>query len=164
MALKEQYGVKIGWKEMSSIYDTFRRKYRGSQLTREQFYAGFRDMGITDEAMLEQYFNAFDYDGNGTVSFEEFVCGLSILRHGTMEERLDMAFKAFDADGSGFIEPAELTSLFRATCGLSEEAAYNLAEKTFAEIDLDNDGRLSYEEFKVGVLRNQILVNAFWAA
>jgi Ca2+-binding EF-hand superfamily protein len=49
-------------------------------LNKSQFAAGFREItGSADPDMIDQFFNAFDYDKDGQVDFRDFACGLGVL-------------------------------------------------------------------------------------
>ncbi|MGH0129740.1 UNVERIFIED_CONTAM: hypothetical protein FKN15_039720 [Acipenser sinensis] len=48
-------------------------------------------------------FNAFDTDHNGSVSFEDFVSGLSILLRGSVQEKLNWAFNLYDINKDGYV-------------------------------------------------------------
>jgi Ca2+-binding EF-hand superfamily protein len=58
------------------------------QVNREQFESGMNALGITDPLIIEQNFSAFDQNKDGLIDFREFVCGLSTVLRGDMEERL----------------------------------------------------------------------------
>ena len=49
-------------------------------------------------------FNALDKTRTGKVDFCDFVCGMSVLQHGTVEERLKFAFLAYDVDHNNGID------------------------------------------------------------
>ena len=60
---------------------------------------------------------------------------------------MDRAFCIFDSDGNGFVSRAELKRVFEGgslTTGHSEE----LWDAIIEEVDKDNDGMISREEFK----------------
>lgn len=113
---------------MPSIYNFFMSKGKGS-LSVEEFKDGFRcaarmraprvwcallvphaavgvrsQNGVQSEATLDAAFAAFDQDGDGTLSFEEVVCGLALLTSGSMDDRIRVAFSAFDVDKNGVID------------------------------------------------------------
>lgn len=58
-------------------------------------------------------------------------------------------FDAFDADGSGSIDSKELVTILNQ---LNIENAEAVASELIAEVDADHNGKISYEEFKKGVL------------
>jgi len=48
-------------------------------------------------------FNAFDKDRNGSIRFEDFVIGLSVLLRGSVTEKLNWAFNLYDINKDGYI-------------------------------------------------------------
>ncbi|MBN3297890.1 CSEN protein, partial [Amia calva] len=48
-------------------------------------------------------FNAFDIDRSGSIRFEDFVIGLSVLLRGTVTEKLNWAFNLYDINKDGYI-------------------------------------------------------------
>ncbi len=50
----------------------------------------------------------FDKNKDGSISFEEFITGLSSLYSNDEEAKLRFAFKVYDIDGDGFISNGEL--------------------------------------------------------
>ncbi|RLN77040.1 hypothetical protein BBJ28_00008459, partial [Nothophytophthora sp. Chile5] len=104
----------------------------------------------------------FDEDHNGSVDFCELSSGLSVLCGGSREEKVRAAFALYDFNQDGFISLDEmvryLSSVFKvlyetspgtdAKLGvLPEELATITAEQCFLEADLNQDGKLSFDEF-----------------
>jgi Ca2+-binding EF-hand superfamily protein len=52
-----------------------------------------------------------------------------------------------DRDGSGTIEPEEIMNYLIAENGLGEEEAAQLTEEIMSNLDQNNDGMISLEEF-----------------
>ncbi|KAL1504729.1 hypothetical protein AB1Y20_008507 [Prymnesium parvum] len=65
------------------------------------------------------------------------------------EAELRQAFDCFDKDGSGSIDRAELSSLM-SSLGIS--LLDDELERLYAEMDIDGDGSISFEEFRTGML------------
>ncbi len=51
-------------------------------------------------------FNALDKSRTGKIDFSDFVCGISVLQHGSVEEKLKFAFLAYDVDHNAGIDKA----------------------------------------------------------
>ena len=64
------------------------------------------------------------------------------------DEELKAAFAVFDADGSGHITKEEITKL-------CEELGVDASKKEINDLmesaDADNDGKISYDEFKAAL-------------
>ena len=113
--------------------------------------------------IMDRLFDLFDTDGDGYVDSAELTSGLTVLCGGSRDEKVKAAFALYDANGDGFISLEEmiqyLTSVFKVvyetqpntvqkTQGATpEELAIVTAEQIFIDADLNNDGRLSLEEF-----------------
>ncbi|KAI5658094.1 hypothetical protein M9H77_26887 [Catharanthus roseus] len=90
--------------------------------------------------------DAADADGNGMLSVEEFVTIAVHLKRLDNDELLTLAFKQFDKNHSGFIEFEELReSLLDEHLGPNND---QVVKDIIFDADLDNDGRISYNEFK----------------
>lgn len=57
---------------------------------------------------VEQLFKIVDKDASGRVTFEEFFQFVTLLVHGTEEEKAVMLFDLYDIDGNGFVDLDEL--------------------------------------------------------
>ncbi len=80
--------------------------------------------------------------------------GLAKLAAGTSEEhKLDFAFNIYDVNKDGFISNGDLYSVMKMMVGdnLSPEQLQQLVDRQMCQADRDNDGKLSYEEFKLAV-------------
>ncbi len=93
----------------------------------------------------------FDEDGGGDVDFQEFVSGLSAFSSkGNKEEKLRFAFKVYDIDRDGYISNGELFIVLKMMVGsnLKDQQLQQIVDKTIMEADLDQDGKISFEEFQ----------------
>merc|ERR1711971_1473421 len=92
----------------------------------------------------------------GTVSFIEFLLGLSKLAAGTSEEeKLLFAFHIYDVNKDNYISNGDLFQVMKMMVGdnLGEVQLQQLVDRQMVIADLDGDGKLSFEEFK-GAVRN----------
>ncbi|XP_028999117.1 Kv channel-interacting protein 4 isoform X3 [Betta splendens] len=101
-------------------------------------------------------FNAFDTDHNGSVSFEDFVMGLSILLRGTVQEKLNWAFNLYDINKDGYITKEEMLDIMKAIYDmmgkctypvLKEETPRQHVEVFFQKMDKNRDGVVTIDEF-----------------
>jgi calcium-dependent protein kinase len=89
-----------------------------------------------------------DSNGSGTVDYSEFIMACSNVNDILTNENLLAAFKVFDADNSNSITFKEIISVL----GLSYEKNQSEIEefkRILEDIDLDGNGEISFEEFKV---------------
>ena len=65
-------------------------------------------IGITDEALCQRIFEAWDYDRCGAVSLTEFVHALVLVLRGTATDKLNLVFRIADIDCDGCIGRGDL--------------------------------------------------------
>lgn len=71
---------------------------------------------VTEEAILERMWMTWERGaagGEGSLRFESWVKGLSVLLKGNMEERIGYCFKVYDLNNDGFITREEMFLLLR---------------------------------------------------
>jgi len=104
-------------------------------------------------------FKVFDEDGNGYISFTEFITALSITSRGTLDEKLEWAFKLYDVDKSGFITRDHMLLIVKSIYSMvgkmvdlpdDENTPEKRVNKIFTKMDINQDYELSLEEFKEG--------------
>lgn len=156
----------FGKAELEQLYnDWVKNASADGQVNRQQFETGMIALGITDPLIIEQNFSAFDQNRDGLIDFREFVCGLSTVLRGDMEERLRFMFRSYDLADRGYLTRDEIYKIFHASLVTSDGKAASdseirrQVESTFAEIDANGDGRLTYDEFKYAVETQKLLIN-----
>lgn len=131
---------------------------------------------IADTPFEERLFCLLDKDKSGSIDAQEFLEGMAVIVKGTPEEKLRLTFRAYDLNGDDQISKEELVEIFKQAwltglCVLlstnemgededskaktakemedfSHELSQKFAEKAFSHLDKNNDGFLSFEEFK----------------
>ncbi|KAK4104836.1 calcineurin regulatory subunit B [Parathielavia hyrcaniae] len=106
---------------------------------------------ISSNPLATRMIAIFDEDGGGDVDFQEFVSGLSAFSSkGNKEQKLRFAFKVYDIDRDGYISNGELFIVLKMMVGnnLKDQQLQQIVDKTIMEADLDNDGKISFEEFQ----------------
>ncbi|WOL00545.1 hypothetical protein Cni_G09258 [Canna indica] len=96
---------------------------------------------------LDRMMREVDADGDGFISFAEFV---ELNTPPAVEEDLRLAFAFFDIDRSGSISADELAHVLQ---GIGEGASLAQCRRMIDGVDLDGDGLVSFEEFKVMMTR-----------
>jgi Ca2+-binding EF-hand superfamily protein len=92
---------------------------------------------------VARVFKAADSDGDGAISFDEFVAAMEKVQLG-QEEEWKIAFEAFDTDGSGSIEPKE----FEEACKkIGIALSKTDIEVLMDEFDKDDNKRIDFKEF-----------------
>ncbi len=98
--------------------------------------------------------NEIDQDGNGCISFNEFVYLMTKNVHedGDIEEEIREAFRVFDREGNGFIT---VPDLFQVLTTLGDKLTEEESEELISEADIDGDGNVNYEEFVTMLLHKK---------
>ena len=129
----------------------------------QKVYRHFFTEGDSTE-FAKHVFRTFDSNKDNTIDFKEFMCGLSITKYGTKEQKLTWAFNMTDIDSSGEIVEDELRTVIRSIYHLmghncdgkqlfpKEDKAIlppadKLADHLFKKIDLNSDGQITLDEF-----------------
>ncbi|XP_037638371.1 Kv channel-interacting protein 2 isoform X5 [Sebastes umbrosus] len=118
-------------------------------------YSQFFPQG--DSSMYAHFlFEAFDTNKNGSVSFEDFVFGLSIILRGTINDRLNWAFNLYDLNKDGCITKEEMLDIMKSIYDMMGKYTYpNMqddvprehVESFFQKMDRNKDGVVTIEEF-----------------
>lgn len=66
---------------------------------------------------MRRVVNIFDKNKDGTISFEEFVNGLSSLYGNDEESKIRFAFRVYDMDDDGYITNGELFNVLKMMVG-----------------------------------------------
>lgn len=157
---------KFSRKELQIMYRGFKQECPTGIVDEDTFkeiYSRFFPQGDSD-SYAHYVFNTFDHDGNGTLSFEEFVIGLSVLARGTMTERLEWAFNLYDINRDGLISREEMLNIISAIYELMgrfcepsvyENTTRDHVEMVFQKMDLNKDGVITLEEFMDSCRRDE---------
>jgi calcium-binding protein CML len=90
-----------------------------------------------------------DSDGDGLLGFDDFVKFVDGVKEEDKVNDLKEAFKLYDMDGSGCITPR---SLKRMLSRLGDSRSIDECQLMISKFDLDEDGKISFDEFKVMML------------
>merc|ERR1712228_191309 len=107
-----------------------------------------------DASKMEKHvFRAYDTNNDGYIDFVEFMVIFYIMADGSPEEVLGKIFRVFDVNSDGSITNKEMKRLVKDMYGLLKTEDPNIAAKdmiaksAFAEMDKNEDGKVSLEEF-----------------
>jgi len=107
-----------------------------------------------DASKMEKHvFRIYDTNNDGYVDFVEFMIVFFILSDGAPEDVLTKIFRLFDVNSDGKITKKELTRLVKDMYGLLKRDDPNvnavdlIAKSAFAEMDKNEDGKVTTEEF-----------------
>ena len=96
------------------------------------------------------------------LDFREFICSLSLTTRGKIEDKLRFAFKIYDVNNDNKISFSEMKCIIRCCQGMRNNYDNRLSDenlkKFFDESDLNDDGLLSYNEFKSCSMKNPLFL------
>ncbi|XP_053317810.1 dual oxidase 1-like [Spea bombifrons] len=120
------------------------------ELSRTEFA---ESLGLKPHSMfVESMFSLADEDGNGYLSFREFLNILVILMKGSPKEKSRLMFTMYDIDGNGFLSKEEFFTMLKSfieisnNC-LSKDQAEQVIESMFKEAGFENKTELTWEDF-----------------
>ncbi|KAK6787898.1 hypothetical protein RDI58_016423 [Solanum bulbocastanum] len=97
---------------------------------------------------IKQMFYKMDTDKNGNLSFQELKDGLYMMDQTVAEPELHLLMDAADVDGNGMLNCEEFVTMAVHLQSLAPQNDQVINDIIF-DADLDKDGRISYQDFKV---------------
>ena len=147
--LVHNFAPKDELDELKKIFFAFDKNGDG-KLSKEEFVKGLSNNNTSLNSILKRdssikdLLKNIDSDNNGYISFEEFLIASINKEKILTEKNLKMAFDVFDRDKSGGICQNELKYILGE---YNVNAKEHLWQKMIQQIDLNQDGQISYEEF-----------------
>jgi len=93
-------------------------------------------------------FKVYDVNKDGSISWHEYVCAMSLVTRGSMDEKVALVFHSFDENGDGKVSKEELAKAVRL---FSEDGAAFFVDKVFKACDTDRNGTIDVTEFNTWV-------------
>ncbi|XP_072201624.1 dual oxidase 2 isoform X2 [Excalfactoria chinensis] len=120
------------------------------ELSRAEFAEA---LGLKANSMfVDSMFSLADKDGNGYISFREFLDILVVFMKGSSEEKSKLMFRMYDIDENGFLSKEEFLRMLRSfieisnNC-LSREQAEQVTESMFHVSGFQDRDELTWEDF-----------------
>ena len=143
--ISSQFDIQKEENDLKEIFKSLDTTGKG-QLTRAVFTEKLIELyGENDgKYYADKIFSNLDLDGSGQISYDEFLSSMISSKKIVTDERLEKAFKMFDKDNSGKLSVHEIISVF----GGDEDSW----KKVIEQIDLNEDGEVDFNEFKLMML------------
>ena len=165
-------------KEIRDAFESFVKEHSKGQMKPKDFRALMSSaLPKKDASKMEKHvFRIYDTNNDGHVDFVEFMVVYTIMAGGTEEEVLTKifrylindhytmkgfnfgSFRLFDVNSDGVISKKEMSRLVKDMYGLLKRedpnvsAAELIAKSAFAEMDENEDGKISLKEFSTACL------------
>ena len=107
-----------------------------------------------DSLFVEQMFQLIDQDGNGFISFREFLNMIVIFAKGSPEDKIKLMFDMYDVDKSGQLSREEFRKMLKAmmelvNASVSPDQMDGLIDSMFTSAGFQNKQELTLEDFNV---------------
>lgn len=108
-----------------------------------------------DALFVRKMFNIVDKDGDGRISFQEFLDTVVLFSRGNTDDKLRIIFDMCDNDRNGLIDKGELSEMLRSlveiarTTSLSDRQVTELIDGMFRDAGLRAKESLTYQDFKL---------------
>lgn len=137
--------------EASSVVNRH-RDVLACELSREEF-ADAMSMK-PDSLFVEQMFQLIDTDGNGFVSFREFLDMIVIFSKGSPDEKLKLMFNMYDVDRSGSLDVGEFKEMLKGmmemvNASVNPDQMDALIDSMFQAAGFQNKNQLNFDDFLV---------------
>ncbi|KAL8555207.1 hypothetical protein ACS0TY_003132 [Phlomoides rotata] len=147
--------------ELQNLSTNFKKVCKGDNATLPEFEEVLKAMEMLSLVPLApRIFDLFDNNRDGTVDMREIIGGFSSLKYSQGDDALHLCFQMYDTDRSGCISKEELASLLRALpddylpMDITEPGKL---DEIFDLMDANNDGKVTFEEFKAAMKRDSSL-------
>lgn len=132
-------------RELRNVFLAFDLNGDG-RLTKDELIEGMSQVMTKGEAKqnVEKIIENIDFDNNGYIEYEEFLRASINKEKLLSKENIKNAFELFDYDKSGYISKEKLRNVLGNKSNHHDDTVWN---EIIKEIDLNQDGKISYEEF-----------------
>jgi len=142
-------------KDVKDAFDSFVAEHPNGKMKPKDFRQIMSSaLPKKDASKMEKHvFRIYDANNDGHVDFVEFMVVYTIMAGGSETEILTKIFRLFDVNSDGVISKKEMSRLVKDMYGLLKKddpnisAADLIAKSAFAEMDKDEDGKVSLQEF-----------------
>ena len=115
------------------------------KISKDELYFAYKEAGINiTKEELVKIIESIDFDGNGSIEYEEFVRVTLTKEQLFTDVNLKTAFDMFDLDKNGSISLNEILEVI----GADEEIDKNVIEQLKQEILKDGDEEIDFNHFK----------------
>ena len=115
------------------------------KLTKDELFVAFKEAGMEmKNSQLNKIIETIDFDGNGSIEYEEFIRVTLPKERLFTEKNLKIAFDMFDLDKSGTISFNE----FKEILGIKKIRDQKVYKELLEEIPIKENEEMTFEQFK----------------
>eukprot|EP00092_Neocalanus_flemingeri_P031561 GFUD01034272.1.p1 GENE.GFUD01034272.1~~GFUD01034272.1.p1 ORF type:complete len:222 (+),score=69.50 GFUD01034272.1:170-835(+) len=140
--------------QIDAQYQIFLTNHPDGQISKKSFRSMLADCfpGADTSRLSKHIWRMYDTNLDGFIDFREFMMVLYVMSYGSPEDNLKQIFRVFDIDNDGKINPAEMNRIVKDLLKVDNGNENNmnkeaLARSAFNEMDENEDGEISQEEF-----------------
>ncbi|KAI4492062.1 hypothetical protein M0802_010070 [Mischocyttarus mexicanus] len=122
---------------------------------------------ITEDMLVERLFCCWDRESESAIRLESWIMGLDVFLRGNLHDKADFCFRVYDLNNDGFITKDEIFQLFK-NCLIKQpgeedpdEGIRDLSELALKKLDVNRDGKISFEDYETAVKKEPLLLEAF---
>ncbi|XP_046412761.1 EF-hand calcium-binding domain-containing protein 1 [Neodiprion virginianus] len=122
---------------------------------------------LTEDTLIERMFCCWDRDSEGAIRLEAWILGLDVFLRGTQREKLEFCFRIYDLNNDGYITKDEMFQLLK-NCLIKQpseedpdEGVRDLSELALRKLDVDRDGKVSFQDYETAIKEEPLLLEAF---
>jgi len=99
--------------EIDLWYQKFQQDFPKGHISPREFKDVYQKLYPAGDAdrFCKHIFRVYDTDGNGVISFSEFLTTMHVSAHGTPDDKLRATFRMYDIDSNGFVTVTEITQI-----------------------------------------------------
>ena len=109
------------------------------------------------EKEWKEFYGKMDLDGDGQISFDEFISAAIDSRSLMIQSNIQEVFNMIDVDHDGYLTKEELEQSFAG--GQHDKKSHDTFGALLKDLDKDNDGKVSFKEFHqemTNIIRNTL--------
>ena len=136
-------------KDVEEQYREFLRSHPEGKMGPSSLRAMLKESlpGADIAGLAQHIWRIIDTNQDGSIDFRELMLALRVMRNGSPEENLRQIFRLFDVNSDGRVEIGELGLVAQEL-----EVEESMVLEAFAEMDTDEDGEVTQEEFVAACL------------
>merc|ERR1712236_64297 len=137
--------------QIDAQYKIFLTKHPTDKYPKKSFRSMMAECypNVDTHKLSKHIWRMYDTNLDGCIDFREFMMVLYVMSNGSPEENLQQIFRVFDIDNNGKIELVEMKRIVKDLLTIEKDNVNKetVATSAFSEMDENEDGEVSQEEF-----------------